>query len=111
MKNLIIYQLFTFLFLLFVTFSCSEIDDLFVLEGEDPKDIVVFQLDNEYLASEAHDFIEFFYPTTTLDKSYIVVGIKSFGFEAVLDNTESLSFDDDGAHKYNRKENYSTIIS
>ena len=68
MKNLIIYQLFTFLFLLFVTFSCSEIDDLFVLEGEDPKDIVVFQLDNEYLASEAHDFIEFFYPTTTLDK-------------------------------------------
>ncbi len=104
MKNFNIYQLFSFLFLLFVTFSCSEMEDLFVLEGEDPKDIVVFQLDNEYLASEAHDYIELFYPTTILDKSYIVVGLKSFGFEAVLDNTESLSFDEDGTHKYNRKE-------
>ena len=103
MKNFNIYKLFSVLFSLLFFVSCSEMEDLFVLEGEDPKDIEVFELDNEYLASESHEYIEFNYPEVGLDKSYIVVGKKSFGFEAVLLSTESLAFDEDGLFKYNRK--------
>ena len=104
MKKFKFYQFFSIVCLFFLIVSCNETNDLFVLDGEDPKDLQVFELDNEYLAEEAHDYIDFNYPSIGLDKSYILIGKKSFGFEAVLLNTESLSFDEGGQYKYNRKE-------
>ena len=104
MKKFKFYQFFSIVCLYFLIVSCNETNDLFVLDGEDPKDLQVFELDNEYLAEEAHDYIDFNYPSIGLDKSYILIGKKSFGFEAVLLNTESLSFDEGGQYKFNRKE-------
>ena len=41
--------------------SCSQFGDSLFLPGEDPEDIVLYELDNEYLAPESKEYISFFH--------------------------------------------------
>ena len=85
----------TTLFLL-ISYSCSQFGDSFRLPGENPKDIVLYELDNDYLAPESK------YPSNNISLSYVLVGKNTYGFEADLDNDISLSFDEDGVFKLDR---------
>ena len=93
-------------FLVFLTSffinSCSQFGDSLFLPGEDPEDIVLYELDNEYLAPESKEYISFAHSSKELNSSYILVGKKTYGFEANLNTNESLSFDEDGALRLER---------
>ena len=82
--------------------SCSQFGDYLFLPGEDPEDIVLYELDNEYLAPESKEYISFAHSSKELNSSYILVGKKTYGFEANLNTNESLSFDEDGALRLER---------
>ena len=88
--------------LLLISYSCSQFGDSFRLPGENPKDIVLYELDNDYLAPESKEFIETEYPSNNVSLSYVLVGKNTYGFEADLDNDISLSFDEDGVFKLDR---------
>ena len=96
------YILLTFSLLILISFSCSQFGDSFRLPGENPKDIVLYELDNDYLAPESKEFIENEYPNNNVSLSYVLVGKNTYGFEADLDNDKSLSFDEDGVFKLDR---------
>ena len=96
------YSLLTFSLLTLISFSCSQFGDSFRLPGENPKDIVLYELDNDYLAPESKEFIENEYPNNNVSLSYVLVGKNTYGFEADLDNDKSLSFDEDGVFKLDR---------
>ena len=103
----ILFSIFTLLFVI----SCNQFADDFKLPGENPKDIIYFELDNDYLAPESKEFIETNFSTNSVNSSYVLIGKKTYGFEADLDNQMSLSFDEDGNYKLDRdhpflKENY-----
>ena len=82
--------------------SCSQFGDSLFLPGEDPEDIVLYELDNEYLAPESKEYISFAHSSKELNSSYVLVGKKTYGFEANLNTNESLSFDEDGALRLER---------
>ncbi len=82
--------------------SCSQFGDSLFLPGEDPEDIVLYELDNEYLAPESKEYISFAHSSKELNSSYILVGKKTYGFEANLNTNESLSFDEDGVLRLER---------
>ena len=82
--------------------SCSQFGDSLFLPGEDPEDIVLYELDNEYLAPESKEYISFVHSSKELNSSYILVGKKTYGFEANLNTNESLSFDEDGELRLER---------
>ena len=82
--------------------SCSQFGDSLFLPGEDSEDIVLYELDNEYLAPESKEYISFAHSSKELNSSYILVGKKTYGFEANLNTNESLSFDEDGALRLER---------
>ena len=86
-----------------VIISCSQFGDSLRLPGENPKDIVFYELDNDYLAPESKEFIELNYPSNQVNLSYVLVGKNTYGFEADLDNEKSLSFDEDGAFRLDRE--------
>ena len=99
------------IFTLLLVISCNQFGDDFKLPGENPKDIIYFELDNDYLAPESKEFIETNFSSNNLSKSYVLIGKKTYGFEADLDNNISLSFDEDGNYKLDRdhpfmKDNY-----
>ena len=94
--------LFTILSI-FIIISCSQFGDSLRLPGENPKDIIFYELDNDYLAPESKEFIESNYPSNQVNLSYVLVGKKTYGFEADLDNEKSLSFDEDGAFRLDRE--------
>ena len=101
------YLLILTLFIL----SCSQLGDSLRLPGEDPKDIIYYELNNDYLAPESRDFIEQNFPSLNVNTSYILIGKNTYGFEADLTNDKSLSFDEDGIFKFDRehpflKDNY-----
>ena len=82
--------------------SCSQFGDSLFLPGEDPEDIVLYELDNEYLAPESKEYISFTHSSKELNSSYVLVGKKTYGFEANLNTNESLSFDEDGKLRLER---------
>ena len=103
----ILLSIFTLLFVI----SCNQFGDDFKLPGENPKDIIYFELDNDYLAPESKEFIETNFSSNSVNTSYVLIGKKTYGFEADLDNQMSLSFDEDGNFKLDRdhpflKDNY-----
>ena len=99
------------IFTLLLVISCDQLGDDFKLPGENPKDIIYFELDNNYLAPESKEFIETNFSSNNVNSSYVLIGKKTYGFEADLDNQMSLSFDEDGNYKLDRdhpflKDNY-----
>ena len=86
----------------FLINSCSQFGDSLFLPGEDPEDIVLYELDNEYLAPESKEYISFAHSSKELNSSYVLVGKKTYGFEANLNTNESLSFDEDGELRLER---------
>ena len=66
------------------------------------KDIIYYELNNDYLAPESREFIEQNFPSQSVNTSYILIGKNTYGFEADLTNDKSLSFDEDGAYKFDR---------
>ena len=96
------YPLLIITLIIFIPVSCSQFGDSFRLPGENPKDIVLYELDNDYLAPESKEFIESEYPSNNVSLSYVLVGKNTYGFEADLDNDKSLSFDEDGVFKLDR---------
>lgn len=99
------------IFTLLLVISCNQFGDDFKLPGENPKDIIYFELDNDYLAPESKEFIETNFSSNSVNTSYVLIGKKTYGFEADLDNQMSLSFDEDGNFKLDRdhpflKDNY-----
>ena len=99
------------IFTLLLVISCDQLGDDFKLPGENPKDIIYFELDNNYLAPESKEFIETNFSSNNVNFSYVLIGKKTYGFEADLDNQMSLSFDEDGNYKLDRdhpflKDNY-----
>ncbi|MEC7858398.1 MAG: PepSY-like domain-containing protein [Bacteroidota bacterium] len=99
------------IFTLLLVISCNQFGDDFKLPGENPKDIIYFELDNDYLAPESKEFIETNFSSNNVNTSYVLIGKKTYGFEADLDNQMSLSFDEDGNFKLDRdhpflKDNY-----
>ncbi len=93
-------KLFTLLpiIILLIT-SCNEFLDSLKLPGENPEDIVLYELDNSYLAPESRSFIAQEYPSNEVENAYILIGKNTYGFEANLDNNKHLSFDEDGSLK------------
>ena len=66
---------------------------------------------DDYLAPESKEFIETNFSSNNVNTSYVLIGKKTYGFEADLDNQMSLSFDEDGNFKLDRdhpflKDNY-----
>jgi len=99
------------LILILLVISCSQFGDSFRLPGEKSKDIVYFELDNDYLAPESREYIELNYSSNDISNSYILIGKNTYGFEADLSNDMSLSFDEDGSLRKTReypflKDNY-----
>ena len=94
--------LISFLLALLV-FSCEQIGDSLRLPGEDPSDIVYYELNNDYLAPESKEYIESNFPSENVNTSFILIGKKTYGFEADLSNDKSLSFNEDGVFKYDRE--------
>ena len=95
-------KFFLAIFISFFINSCSQFGDSLFLPGEDPEDIVLYELDNEYLAPESKEYISFVHSSKELNSSYILVGKKTYGFEANLNTNESLSFDEDGKLRLER---------
>ena len=95
-------KFFLAIFISFFINSCSQFGDSLFLPGEDPEDIVLYELDNEYLAPESKEYISFVHSSKELNSSYILVGKKTYGFEANLNTNESLSFDEDGELRLER---------
>ncbi len=75
--------LFTILSI-FIIISCSQFGDSLRLPGENPKDIVFYQLDNDYLAPESKEFIESNYPSNQVNISYVLVGKKLMDLKRIL---------------------------
>ena len=97
--------------LILLVISCSQFGDSFRLPGEKSKDIIYFELDNDYLAPESREYIELNYSSNDVSNSYILIGKNTYGFEADLSNDMSLSFDEDGSLRKTRehpflKDNY-----
>ena len=90
------------LFLIF-TISCDQLGDSLRLPGEDPNDIIYYELNNDYLAPESREFIEQNFPALSVNSSYILIGKNTYGFEADLTKEMSLSFDEDGVFKFDRE--------
>ena len=91
--------------------SCSQFGDSLRLPGEKNKDIIYFELDNDYLAPESREYVEVNFNSNEVVKSYVLIGKNTYGFEADLDNDMSLSFDEDGLIRKSRehpflKDNY-----
>ena len=104
-------NLFYSLFFTLILISCSIFDDSLRLPGEKSKDIIYFELDNDYLAPESREYIELNYSSNNINKSFVLIGKNTYGFEADLNNDMSLSFDEDGSIRKTRehpflKENY-----
>jgi invasion protein IalB len=91
------------LILVLLVISCSQFGDSFRLPGEKPKDIIYFELDNDYLAPESREYIELNYSSNDVSNSYILIGKNTYGFEADLSNDMSLSFDEDGSLRKTRE--------
>ena len=83
--------------LVLLVISCSQFGDSFRLPGEKSKDIIYFELDNDYLAPESREYIELNHSSNDISNSYILIGKNTYGFEADLSNDMSLSFDEDGS--------------
>ena len=97
--------------LVLLVISCSQFGDSFRLPGEKSKDIIYFELDNDYLAPESREYIELNHSSNDISNSYILIGKNTYGFEADLNNDMSLSFDEDGSLRKTRehpflKDNY-----
>ena len=97
--------------LILLVISCSQFGDSFRLPGEKSKDIIYFELDNDYLAPESREYIELNHSSNDISNSYILIGKNTYGFEADLSNDMSLSFDEDGSLRKTRehpflKDNY-----
>ena len=86
----------------FLVYSCNQFGDSLFLPGEDPDDIVLFELDNDYLAPESKEYIISNHSSKELNSSYLLVGKKTYGFEANLSTDKSLSFDEDGILRLER---------
>ena len=84
-------------------FSCEQVGDSLRLPGEDPSDIIYYELNNDYLAPESKEFIESNFPSENVNSSFILIGKNTYGFEADLTNDKSLSFDEDGVFKFDRE--------
>ena len=89
--------------LILLVISCSQFGDSFRLPGEKSKDIIYFELDNDYLAPESREYIELNYSSNDVSNSYILIGKNTYGFEADLSNDMSLSFDEDGSLRKTRE--------
>jgi len=103
MKIQNIFISFLITFITFITFSCEQIGDSLRLPGEDPRDIIYYELNNDYLAPESKEYIESNFPSENVNSSFILIGKNTYGFEADLTNDKSLSFDEDGVFKYDRE--------
>ena len=90
-------NIFSSFILLLLVISCSQFGDSFRLPGEKSKDIIYFELDNDYLAPESREYIELNYSSNDVSNSFILIGKNTYGFEADLSNDMSLSFDEDGS--------------
>ena len=101
-KFMKIQNISIFLFFLIFTISCDQLVDSLRLPGEDPNDIIYYELNNDYLAPESREFIEQNFPALSVNSSYILIGKNTYGFEADLSNDKSLSFDEDGIYKFDR---------
>ena len=91
------------LILIVLVISCSQFGDSFRLPGEKSKDIIYFELDNDYLAPESREYIELNHSSNDISNSYILIGKNTYGFEADLSNDMSLSFDEDGSLRKTRE--------
>ena len=89
--------------LILLVISCSQFGDSFRLPGEKSKDIIYFELDNDYLAPESREYIELNHSSNDISNSYILIGKNTYGFEADLSNDMSLSFDEDGSLRKTRE--------
>ena len=89
--------------LILLVISCSQFGDSFRLPGEKSKDIIYFELDNDYLAPESREYIELNHSSNYISNSYILIGKNTYGFEADLSNDMSLSFDEDGSLRKTRE--------
>ena len=89
--------------LVLLVISCSQFGDSFRLPGEKSKDIIYFELDNDYLAPESREYIELNHSSNDISNSYILIGKNTYGFEADLNNDMSLSFDEDGSLRKTRE--------
>ena len=89
--------------LVLLVISCSQFGDSFRLPGEKSKDIIYFELDNDYLAPESREYIELNHSSNDISNSYILIGKNTYGFEADLSNDMSLSFDEDGSLRKTRE--------
>jgi len=101
-KFMKIQNISIFLLFLIFTISCDQLGDSLRLPGEDPNDIIYYELNNDYLAPESREFIEQNFPSHSVNTSYILIGKNTYGFEADLSNEKSLSFDEDGVYKFDR---------
>ena len=86
-----------------IILSCEQVGDSLRLPGEDPSDIIYYELNNDYLAPESKEFIESNFPSENVNSSFILIGKNTYGFEADLTNDKSLSFDEDGVFKFDRE--------
>ena len=98
-----IQNIFISFLITLITFSCEQLGDSLRLPGEDPRDIIYYELNNDYLAPESKEYIESNFPSENVNSSFILIGINTYGFEADLTNDKSLSFDEDGVFKYDRE--------
>tara|TARA_B100000902_G_scaffold259532_1_gene245760 strand:+ start:74 stop:1219 length:1146 start_codon:yes stop_codon:yes gene_type:complete len=94
-----------------IIISCSQFGESLRLPGEKNKDIIYFELDNDYLAPESREYVEANFNSNEVVKSYVLIGKNTYGFEADLSNDISLSFDEDGLLRKTRehpflKDNY-----
>jgi hypothetical protein len=98
-----IQNIFISFLITLITFSCEQLGDSLRLPGEDPRDIIYYELNNDYLAPESKEYIESNFPSENVNSSFILIGKNTYGFEADLTNDKSLSFDEDGVFKYDRE--------
>ena len=98
-----IQNIFISFLIILITFSCEQLGDSLRLPGEDPRDIIYYELNNDYLAPESKEYIESNFPSENVNSSFILIGKNTYGFEADLTNDKSLSFDEDGVFKYDRE--------
>ena len=98
-----IQNIFISFLITLITFSCEQIGDSLRLPGEDPRDVIYYELNNDYLAPESKEYIESNFPSENVNSSFILIGKNTYGFEADLTNDKSLSFDEDGVFKYDRE--------
>ena len=64
--------------LILLVISCSQFGDSLRLPGEKSKDIIYFELDNDYLAPESREYIELNYSSNDVSNSYILIGKNTY---------------------------------